>query len=187
MKKKIWFTIAVFLIPVFSILYAQGLQPPSQGKAVIYFTRISNLSFGVTFEYFQDDKYLGEFKGRNYMKFEFDPGEYLLWAHGENVDYMTSNLKAGDVYIVIVNVYFGKLGFTPVKITDKELFDQAMALINEQPPMVTPEKVFNTKKQKLTKLITERLKLYYEKYKIDPEKHFKHLSPDFAIPLDQVK
>jgi hypothetical protein len=187
MKTKILLVFFILILPGFSSLFAQGFQPPAAGKAVVYFVRLSNLSFGVTFEYFQDDKYLGEFKGRNYTRYDVEPGKCLLWAHGENVDYMTSDLKAGSIYIVIVDVYFGKLGFSPITPNDKELFAQAKALVNANPPMITPEKVFVKKKEKLVKFIPEKLKLWNEKYKIDPEKHFKNLTADMATPLEALK
>jgi hypothetical protein len=188
MKKKILLVFFVFLLSGFSILFAQGFQPPATGKVAIYFVRVSNMSFGVTFEYFQQDKFIGEFKGKNYMRYECDPGEYLFWAHAENVDYMTSDLKAGGTYIVIVDVYFGgHLGFNPITDKDKELFDQAKAMIIGTPPIITPEKVFIKKKEKFSKLIPEKLKLYNEKYKIDPERHFKHIKSDMAILPDAMK
>jgi hypothetical protein len=146
------------------------------------------MSFGVTFEYFQQDKFIGEFKGKNYMRYECDPGEHLFWANGENTDYMTSDLKAGGTYIVMVDVFMGgHLGFTPICEKDKELFAQAKALINENPAIITPENVFIKKKEKHAKLIPEKLKLYNEKYKIDPEKHFKHMTADMAILPDAMK
>jgi hypothetical protein len=188
MKRKILLVFFILVLPGFSRLFAQGFQPPAEGKAAVYFIRVSNMSFGVTFEYFQQDKFVGEFKGKGYMRYECDPGEHLFWASAENTDYMTSDIKAGGTYIVIVDVFFGgHLGFHPITEKDKELFAQAKALINGNPPIITTEKVFLKKKEKHTKSIPEKLKLYNEKYKIDPEKNFKHITADMAILPDAMK
>jgi hypothetical protein len=116
-----------------------------------------------------------------------EPGNHLLWAHGENVDYMTADLKAGGIYVVIVNVYFGKLGFTPVTSKDGDLFNQCKTMIKGKAPIVTPEKVYVKKQKKLAKLIPERLRLWNEKYKNDPEKHFKHISADMTTSPEEMK
>jgi hypothetical protein len=188
MGKKILFLLLVFALPCFSGILAQGFQSPAEGKAVIYFVRVTNMSFGVTIEYFQNEKFIGEFKGKGYMRYECDPGEYLFWGKGESVDYMTSDLKAGSTYVVMIDIFFGgHIGFHPVTEKDTELFAQAKAMIKGNPSAVTPEKVFTAKKEKHAKIIPERLKLYNEVYKNDPERHFKNLADDMAIEPDAMK
>jgi hypothetical protein len=188
MKSKFILSVLLFFVIGVSSIHAQGFKSPSNGKAVIYFVRDTKMSFGVTFEYFIETTYVGEFKGKNYMRTEFDPGEYLIWVKAENIDYMPSKIEAGCTYIVFVDVYFGgHLGFSPVKPDDTANLNRAKALVNELAPIVTPEKVFAKKKDKLAPVIPEKIKLYHDKYKLDPERHFSTLTPDMAIPENLLK
>jgi hypothetical protein len=181
---KIKFLLLLLLTVLFAVneLQAQGLKPPSEGKAAVYFVRPTNMSFGVAFDIFQDSTFLGELKATTYSRFEVLTGEHLIWALGSNVDYMTTNLKAGGIYLVDISVYFGgKLGFTPVTADNAELYKLCMDLINSKPPVETNPDVFVKKKKKHEKIIPEKLKLWHEKYKIDPERKFKHISPEMTV------
>jgi hypothetical protein len=188
MKLKSYLSILLLCAVCVSGIRAQGFKAPSDGKAVIYFVRDSKMSFGATFEYFVENTFVGEFKGVNYMRCEIDPGEYLIWVKAENIDYMPSKVEAGSTYIVMVEVYFGgHLGLKPVKPDDAENLNRARTLVNAIAPITTPEKVFEKKKDKHAKLIPEKIKLYHEKYKLDPERHFSELTPDLAIHEDLLK
>ena len=129
MKTKI--TVAFFLLSFAccSSLFAQGFQPPSEGKAVVYFTRVSSFGALVSFEYFHQDKYIGVFKGKNYLRYECNPGENLLWASSENKEFLTADLKAGGTYIVMVNIAMGvgkaRVDLEPVTPTNKDEFERA--------------------------------------------------------------
>lgn len=187
MGKKILLLLVITLM-FFSSSLAQGFKAPAEGKAAIYFVRVTNMSFGVIIGYFQEEKYIGEFKGKGYMRYECDPGDYLFWGKGESVDYMTVSLKAGGTYVVMIDIFFGgHIGFHPITDKDADLFAQAKAMIKGNPPMVTPEKVFAARKEKNEKLIPEKLKLYNEVYKNDPERHFKHIEADMTISQDAMK
>src|SRR6187402_752971 len=135
MKTKI--TVAFFLLSFAccSSLFAQGFQPPSEGKAVVYFTRVSSFGALVSFEYFHQDKYIGIFKGKNYMRYECDPGETLLWASSENKEFLTADLKAGGTYVVLVNIEMGvgkaRVDLEPITPTSKEKFERARELVND--------------------------------------------------------
>lgn len=61
----------------------------------------------VSFEFFHHARYIGVFKGENYMRYECDPGEQLLWASSENKEFVTSELMPGGTYIVVVDVIMG--------------------------------------------------------------------------------
>ena len=78
MKTKLLFIIALCVISV--SLSAQGFQPPAEGKAAVYIVRVSAYGGAVSFEYFHGDKYIGIFKGVNYLRYECDPGANLFWA-----------------------------------------------------------------------------------------------------------
>jgi hypothetical protein len=105
-----------------SSLFAQGFKPPSPGKAVVYFCRVTIYCATYSFEYFNNDKYIGMFKAKNYLRYECDPGEQLFWATSENKEFAAADLKEGGTYIVLIDVVtqFHKpnVGFTPISASD---------------------------------------------------------------------
>lgn len=165
-----------------STLYAQGFQPPAEGKAVVYFTRVSSFGFAISFEYFHEDQYIGIFKGKNYLRYECDPGTHLFWASSENKEFITAELEAGGSYIVIVDIIMGigkaRVGFDPIT-EDSEVFARAKELITSKPPVETPQAKIDQMNVKLRKFITEKLQTYETVWK--HEKNFKHLSADMAL------
>ena len=116
MKTIYIYILSIILLANSSTSFAQGFQPPSKGKAVVYFARVTKYGKKAKFEYFHQDKYIGVFKGQNYLRYECDPGQNLLWVSTENKEFVTADLKEGETYIVIVNVIMGfasaRVGFT---------------------------------------------------------------------------
>jgi hypothetical protein len=188
MKTKTLIILILAFLQGSSSLFSQGFVPPSPGKAVVYFARVTKYGYKVGFEYFDNDKYIGAFKDKNYMRYECDPGQQLLWASSENKEFITCDLKAGGTYIVIVDMIMGawkgRVGFTPIT-ADDERFMRAKELINSKPPVVTPQKKIDDMNKKLAEFIPEQLKKYNTIWKA--EKNFKHISPDMAIPPEAMK
>ena len=186
--KTILLVIISFLLGI-NLVNGQGFKTPSEGKAVIYFVRVSGFGFAVSFEFFHNDKYIGVFKGKNYMRYELDPGEQLLWASSENKEFITSELQAGGSYIVMVDVIMGGMkahvGLTPVSVKDQKLFERAKELIMKEAPVVTPEETIIKMNNKLAEFIPKQLNRYQEDWK--STKNFKHISPDMAIPAESMK
>jgi hypothetical protein len=187
MKTKT-FLISLLLAVTGISLHAQGFQPPAPGKAVVYITRVSSMGFAISFEYFHQDKYIGFFKGQNYMRYELDPGEQLLWASSENKEFVTCDLKEGGSYIILVDVIMGamkaRVGFNPISSTD-ERFQRAKELINSKAPVVTPQEKIDAMNKKLADFIPEQLNKYETIWK--GTKNFKHITPDMAIPEEAMK
>jgi len=183
MKKVILF-FAFILFATSDILFAQGFQPPADGKAVIYFARVTKYGKPVDFEFFHQDKYIGAFKGDQYMRYELEPGTHLLWASSENKEFITAEVEAGKTYIVMVDVIMGamkaRVGLTPISQNDTEQFERAKELIVKRAPTVTPDAKIEKMNKKLEKFIAEKLELYETTWK--SEKNFKHLSSDMSIP-----
>ena len=187
MKTKITFMLLILLLTV-SPIFSQGFQPPAPGKAVVYFARVTKFGYAVSFEFFHQDKYIGAFKGKNYLRYECDPGQQLLWASSENKEFITCDLKAGGSYVVIVDMVMGawkgRVGFNPIT-SDDERFIRAKELIDEQAPVVSPQKKIDEMNKKLATFIPEQLQKYNDVWK--GEKNFKHISPDMAIPPEAMK
>ena len=186
---KILSIILIGVMIVSSSLFAKGFEPPAEGKAVVYFVRVSGWGGAISFEYFHQDKYIGVFKGKNYMRYECDPGEQLLWASSENKEFVTTNLEEGGTYVIIVDVIMGgwkaRVGFNPITDKETELFERAKALVNKKDPIITPEEKIEKMNKKLDEFITEKLQQYEDEWK--QEKNFKHISPDMAIPPEKLK
>ncbi len=184
----------VILIVIFTSLFVtcslfpQGFQPPAKGKAVVYFARVTGWGGAVNFEFFHQDKYIGWFDGKNYMRYECDPGEQLLWASSENKEFLTTDLKEGGTYIVIVDVIMGawkaRVGLTPITTNDTELFERAKNLIKKKKPIITSDEKIAEMNVKLKDFIAEKLYQYENVWKNDH--NFKHISADMAIPSDKL-
>ncbi|MCF8373209.1 MAG: hypothetical protein K9H64_16440 [Bacteroidales bacterium] len=168
---------------------AKGFHPPSEGKAVIYFVRVTPYGALISFEYFHQDRYIGIFKGKNYMRYECDPGEQLLWASSENKEFITTNLEAGKTYIVMVDVLMGawkaRVGLRPISVKDEQDFVKAKRLINKKEPAVTSEEKIEEMNIRLKDFIAKKLQMYEEVWKL--EKDFNHISSDMAIPAEAMK
>ena len=95
--KKVILIIAVLIS---TLSYAQELKKPSEGKALVYFTRTSSLGFLINFKYFDNDIYLGKFNHGKFLAYECNPGKHLFWSKSENIDFVEAELEAGKVYII---------------------------------------------------------------------------------------
>ena len=182
-------SLLAILVITSSQLFGQGFTPPAEGKAVVYFTRVTQLGLAVAFEYFDGDKFIGDFKGKNYLRYECDPGEHLLWASSENREFITADLKAGGTYVVIMDVKMGgwkaRVGATPISTPAGEEFDRAKKLILAEAPVAYDQGTRDKKNEKLKNFIAEQLKKYEEVWKA--EKNFKSITPEMALPEDAMK
>ncbi|NOU45992.1 MAG: hypothetical protein HOO86_02910 [Bacteroidales bacterium] len=189
MKAKVFLFTLILLLTGITITKGQGFTPPAPGKAVVYFVRVSSYGGVVSFEFFHQDKYIGIFKGRNYMRYECDPGQNLFWASSENKEFITADLKEGGTYLVVVNIEMGawkaRVGLAPVTIQETELFERAKELILEKAPVVTPEDKIQSMNVKLADFIPEKLDQYETEWK--STKFFEHISADMAIPAEYMK
>jgi hypothetical protein len=188
MKKIIVITLILMLGYTYTVS-AQGFQPPAEGKAVIYFTRVTSYGFAVAFDFFVNDKCIGAFKGENYMRYELDEGEYLIWASSENREFVPSTLKAGDTYIVIVDVKMGKkqaiIGLTPIDINNTDLFNRAKKLIMKKKPFEIKDKDVEKLNNRFASFIQENINLYETQLK--DESALSRITPEKAIPLENQK
>lgn len=186
--RKLFMTTLLLALTGICTVFAQGFTPPEEGKAAVYFVRITKYGKPTSFEFFHQDKYIGAFKGDEYMRYEVDAGEHLFWASSENKEFVTAEVEAGKTYIIIVDVIMGawkaRVGLTPLIISDTETLERAKNLINKRPPVVTPENKIDKMNEKLAGFIEEKLEMYETTWK--NEQNFSHLSPDMAISEDQL-
>jgi hypothetical protein len=180
---------SIFLIVTLilgSSLFAQGFQPPSEGKAVIYFTHVSKTQ---NIEYFHQDKYIGIFKGKSYMRVECDPGNQLFWASEENKEFVHCDLKEGGSYIVIgeskMGMWSARVKLTPITANDVKFFEKAKNLIYKEAPVVIPESQITKRNSELVEFVDNIMDHYENEWK--DTKDFPVITPDMAIPLEAMK
>jgi len=101
--------LALFAFLLFSFTTADGIKPPSEGKAVVYIARTSSLGILINFSYFDKDKFIGKFHGHGYIRYECEPGEHIFWAQSENRDFVTADLEAGKIYFIEAAAKMGGL------------------------------------------------------------------------------
>ena len=159
MKNKILLLLLICTIQS-NLIAAQDFQKPSEGKSVVYFLRTSNLGAAINFKYFVDEEYLGKFAGKNYARYELEPGKHLLWAKSENLDFMQADLKENAIYLVHVKPKMGGLKaavrLEVIDVNDTKLFEKVKKLISKKKPVK-----FNMKK---AEKVTPKIKEYLEKY-----------------------
>lgn len=159
----------------------QGFTEPSAGNAVVYFVRVNSLGFLVNFKYFDNDKFIGKFAGKNYMRYECSAGEHLFWISSEKKDFITADLKAGKTYIVIVEAKMGAFS-AAAKIyatNDEKRLRKALTIVKSQFPIVTDQSIILSENQLMGEYIREQLSRYERKRN---RKHYYHISSDSAIP-----
>jgi hypothetical protein len=188
MKKKILFTLLIASVLGSASMLAQGFQAPSAGKSVVYIVRVSSYGFAVSFEYFHNDKYIGAFKGKNYMRYECDPGQQLLWISSENKEFIECDLKEGGTYIVLVyiipGVWKARMESSPISASD-ERFEEAKAFIKSEPPVTTPQEKIDAMNKKLEGFIQDQLKRYNAEIK--GIKEVDKITADMALPEEAMK
>jgi hypothetical protein len=188
MKTKLILLVLIPFIFGINLAKSQGFTPPSPGKAVLYFVP-ENKKGTASFEYFHNDKYIGVFKGKNYMRYECDPGQNLFWISTENKEFITADLHEGGTYIVIVCMEFGwarvRVSAYPLSSNSKEEFERVKKLIKSKAPVVTPEAKIQEMNIKLSDFIKEKLAMYENEWK--QTKDFSHIKPEMAIPIEMLK
>lgn len=173
-----------------SSLCAQGFTPPAEGNAVIYFVRVSNFGGAASFEYFRDDRFIGIFKGKNYMRYECPPGKSLFWVSSEDKEFLDCDLEAGQTYVVLVNIEMGawkaNVGLEPIT-PENEDFPRVKELVKSEPPVITsPEKIKDTEaKLKERRFVENILERYESEWK--NSKHTKKVTREMSIPADKLQ
>ena len=162
-------------------------QPPSPGKAVIYFARVSAYGGAAAFDFFHNDRFIGICRGTSYIRCEVDPGEHLFWISTENKEFITADVAADSSYAVVIDVRMGafkaKAGTTLVP-PGSDLFPRVRKLINTRDAKITPEKKIEKTNKKLSvKFIPNMLQRYENEWK--GKRNFRHISQDMAIAEEE--
>ncbi len=181
MKKKLYLFFAAVIMMAFNS-YGQGFKAPSEGKAVVYITRVAKLGAAVNFRYFHNDQFIGRFNAGKYIRYECEPGEHLFWAKSENRDFVTAELEAGKIYVIDAKVQMGgmkaRVKLVPIDFKDPKYLAKIEKLVNKKPP-------FEMKEADMTKLkakFADDIKKSLEKYEttLKEQRTIAHLAPDMV-------
>lgn len=163
--KKIMITLA-FLCSALLMSHAQGITPPAEGKAVVYFARIAAVGALINFSFFDKDKFLGKFNGNNYLRYECEPGEHLFWATSENRDFITAELEAGKIYFLESVPRMGAMKaavqLVPVDPKDAKKIGKIAKLVNKKAPKSLSEADLQAANNDLKEKIAGGLAKYKE-------------------------
>jgi hypothetical protein len=117
--------LATILLFFASSAIAQGLTPPAEGKAVVYFCRPESAGFLLEIPFFDSTQFLGSFNSPNYFRHECMPGKHLFWSSLENKDFIEADLEANKIYIVQVKMEMGlvvgRIALNPLSADNKKL------------------------------------------------------------------
>jgi hypothetical protein len=122
---------------------AQGFIPPSSGQAVIYFVRHSPYQASTPFEVFHGDRFIADFPGKNYYRYECPPGKHVFWVSAENKAFIEADVKAGASYIIVIEPRAGasaaQVVLTPMHGRLKEFHKSKWIIMNKASVIELPE------------------------------------------------
>lgn len=168
-KGKFYFLLIIaFFIPF--CIFSQQLESPSEGKVLVYFVRSGGAGALINFKYFDGEDYIGKFSGSNYMIYECDPGEHLLWASAENKDFIEADLEANKVYLILAKPQMGAMSagvkiFPVAKDDEKKMKKISKILLKQEPKIMDPEDLDEDEVE-----LEEFIQKWIAKYRKDKEK-----------------
>ena len=157
--KKLLMTLLVPMLFSFSFAPVSEVTPPAKGKAVVYFARTvagySLTAMASNFNFFDKEQFIGKFSGTGYVRYECEPGEHVFWARAENSDFMTAELEADKIYLVLAetNVALATVRvelrpIDPNNKKDEKRLKSIIKLIEKKEPDVTsPQEIAEEEKK----------------------------------------
>lgn len=148
-----------------TVTTGQNLATPPEGKSLVYFIRSSGTGALVNFKYFDGEKYLGKFSGKNYFIYECDPGEHVFWVASENRDFIEADLLPDRVYFIearpTVGAFKSAVKLFPLANDDTESRKRLFKIISQMNPIILDEKDAMAEQQKLEFYIQNGMKKYH--------------------------
>jgi hypothetical protein len=188
MKTKLFVFFLISFLLGLNDSFGQGFDTPEPGKSVVYFVPEKEKGTAA-YEYFHNDKYIGVFKKKNYMRYECDSGKNLFWISGENKEFISADLQEGGTYIIVVCMEMGwatvRVSAYPLGVKSTDELERVKKLVNSKPPVITPDEKVKEMNIKLAGFIKEKLTLYETEWK--NTKNFPHIDPEMAIPVELLK
>lgn len=100
------YSLLLLLLLCITSLYAQDTITSKNKNATVYIIR--NRSSGVfTFDYYNNDKYIGNLNSSQQLMYECEAGKQLFWAVADNKYFLEVNLEPNETYIIEVHKEIG--------------------------------------------------------------------------------
>ena len=98
----------VGLTTALAVAAKNEIEPPPDGKAVVYIGRMTGfVGRARPFHFFEGENYLARIKGKNFIRYVCDPGEHLFWVAAENRSFVKAELEAGRSYALFARLQMG--------------------------------------------------------------------------------
>ncbi|WP_222983113.1 hypothetical protein [Flagellimonas meishanensis] len=142
---------------------AQHEVHPSKDKAVVYFVRSKSMGTLINFTYFDGDKVIGKFNGRNYFRYECEPGKHLFWARSENKSFVEAELEANKIYMLEAIPRMGgvkaAVKLVPVDIGKHKMKNIKKLFENKEPLIFEMDEIVNTQSE-MSEVIARAMEKY---------------------------
>ena len=182
MKKII--IVVLFFWPLLAMAQ-QKINPPSKGKAVVYFIQTPGTLTWINFRYFERGNFIGKFNGSNFMRYECDPGETLFWVKAENLDFIEAELKEGSIYFIEATPTLGAITsavkFKLVNYSDEKQMKRIMKVIENNEGVAFAKSELDNAQNEMQKVINESSRKIQVKRK--RKKKVKYLTLDMTYEL----
>ena len=123
------------------ISVGQTINPAPEEKSVVYFVRTSSMGAAINFSYFDSTSLIGKCNGKNYIRYECEPGTHLFWARSENKSSVEADIDPGKIYFLdaIPKMGLGKAKVTllPMDLNNDEKRKQKILKLIDKKPAVT--------------------------------------------------
>ena len=118
-----------------------GLVRPSEGRALVFFTRPSSYGGAIQATIYDSDTYIGTVSGGTHVAYETTPGTHLFMVIAESADFMRAELLPDKTYYAGVHARMGvwkaRFSFVPFNGSDvergrDEVEDSRQVVVNER-------------------------------------------------------
>ncbi len=181
------FVLAFICLMPFGQITAQEsvVTPPSEGKAVIYFVRTGGTGGWFNFRFFEKENYLGKFQGKNYIRHECDPGEYIFWVKAENIDFIETDLKEGGTYLVQVapvpGAFHSGVKFRIVDYSKEKLVERIHRVLRENEGVAFSKDEQEEGEEDMAEVINSGIRTIQKKRQ--RKKKVKRITQDMTYPF----
>lgn len=151
--KKSLFIFPLFIL-VFNSLIAQDSISVSKKRAVVYIIRNDINAIFNTYEFYNNDEYIGGLKGFKFLKYECNTGKQLFWASAENLDFIELDLNSGGTYIIEAeyktSFYKGRIKLNLIPSNSQNYIFLRNKILNKKPVQLKSDKIrdMNLKREK---------------------------------------
>ena len=177
---KVLVTLFLFISFLGNCQTSDPIYPPSEGKSVIYFVRSTGLGALMNIRYFDNGNYIGKFNGKNFIRYECEPGKRIFWIKAENVDFVEAELEANKIYIVETNATMGAFSaaarFLLVDFKDEKQMKRILKVLKEKEGVTFTTEELKEDQLKMKDAISFGMKTVVDKRK--RKKKIKYLKPD---------